>query len=289
LAPDAEIHRKSRVADLAPKTLSRQETIMIRIAVLVGGGISYAAFLAAFLYLVGFLAGVGVPKNINSEQGTAIGAALFANSLLIGLFALQHAVMARDAFKHRWTRIVPDALERSLFVVAASLVLGLIFWQWRAIPIVVWDLPQLWLRVIVWSLFTAGIGIVLYTSFLIDHFDLFGLRQTWLYFRKCRYTHVPFSARSLYRTVRHPMMVGFLLMLWCVPTMTIGQLQFASLMTIYILAGVQMEERSLLRKLGAEYQQYHRRVPMLIPIPSNWRKAKPTDLLDEAMPEGTIK
>jgi len=211
---------------------------MKRTVILLCGVLAYAGFLAAFLYLMAFMAGTGVPKGIDSGEAGSLGPAILINALLVGLFGLQHAVMARDAFKARWTRIVPESLERSLFVMAASLVLAVMFWQWRAIPAVVWEVPSPWLRGAVWCLFGTGIGIVLYTSFLIDHFDLFGLRQVWLHFCGRPYTHVPFSVRSLYKVVRHPMMVGFLLTLWCAPTMTLGHFQFAVMMTAYILVGV---------------------------------------------------
>lgn len=258
---------------------------MNRTLVLAGGVAAYAGFLAVFLYLTAFMAGLGVPKSIDSGGAGSLGWGVLINSLLLGLFAVQHAVMARDAFKARWTRIVPEPLERSTFVVAASLVLALLFWQWRAIPGEVWSVQSPPLRYALWCLFATGIGTVLYTSFLIDHFDLFGLRQVWLYFRGRPYTHVPFSARSLYKVVRHPMMVGFLLTLWCVPRMTWGHLQFSALMTAYILVGVHMEERSLSRKLGADYLRYRQGTPMLIPIPRRWRfwRASPTGTL---LPEG---
>jgi methanethiol S-methyltransferase len=244
---------------------------MNRIFVLLGGLVAYVAFLVSFLYLMAFTAGVGVPKGIDTGDAGSLGRAMLINVLLTGIFALQHAVMARDAFKSRWKRIVPPALERSAFVLAASLVLGLVFWQWQAIPAVVWDIQVSWLRAAIWGLFLLGIATILYTSFLIDHFDLFGLRQVWLHYRGRPYTHVPFSARSLYRWVRHPMMAGFLLTLWSAPTMTVGHLQFALLMTAYILVGIHMEERSLVRKLGKEYGEYREHTPMLIPLPLSWR------------------
>jgi len=223
---------------------------MKQTVVLAGGIVAYVAFVASFSYLMAFMAGVGVPKGVDSGQVGSLGQSILINALLVGLFGLQHAVMARDWFKARWTRIVPEPLERSVFVVAASLILGLLFWQWQAIPALVWDIDTPWLRGILWCLFACGIGTVLYTSFLIDHFDLFGLRQVWLYFRGRPYTPVPYTVRSLYKVVRHPMMDGILLTLWCVPTMSLGHLLLAVLMTAYVLVGVHMEERSLVRRLG---------------------------------------
>ncbi|MCH5377961.1 MAG: isoprenylcysteine carboxylmethyltransferase family protein, partial [Planctomycetes bacterium] len=193
---------------------------MNRFVTLLCGVLAYAGFLAAFLYLTAFMAGTAVPKGIDSGQAGSLGWAMLINAMLVGLFGLQHAVMARDTFKERWTRIVPEPLERSGFVLAASLVLALLFWQWQPIPALVWDVESEWLRTAIWCLFATGIATVLYTSFLIDHFDLFGLRQVWLQFRGRPYTPVPFSVRSLYKLVRHPMMIGFLLTFYCVPTMT---------------------------------------------------------------------
>jgi methanethiol S-methyltransferase len=260
---------------------------MQRTFVLFGGLVAYLAFLISFVYLMAFMAGIEAPKGIDTGTVSARDWALSINALLISLFALQHAVMARPAFKSRWTRIVPPALERSLFVLAASLVLGLLFWQWRPVPVVVWDVQTVWLRAVIWCLFVAGIGTVLYTSFVIDHFDLFGLRQVWLHYLGRPYTHVPFSVRSLYRWVRHPMMLGFLVTLWSAPTMTLGHLQFALLMTAYIVVGVHMEERTLARNLGEEYREYCQCTPMLIPLPFRWRSRRARGRVPMA-PEGNV-
>ena len=238
---------------------------MRRTIILLGGILAYLIFLVSFLYLFAFMAGVVVPKNVDSGTTGAIGLALAINILLLGMFACQHALMARDTFKTWVTKWVPEPLERSVFVVAASTVLACLYWFWQPIPAVVWDVPLPWLRAVMWSVFAAGFLLVLYTSFLIDHFDLFGLRQAWLYYQGRPYTPVPFSARSLYRYVRHPMMLGLLLTFWSIPTMTWGHFLFSTMMTGYIAVGIRMEERSLLRKLGEEYRSYHDRTPMLIP------------------------
>jgi methanethiol S-methyltransferase len=235
------------------------------IAILACGTLAYLVFLVSFLYLFAFMAGMGVPKSVDTGTPGAIGPAIAINMLLLAMFAGQHAVMARDTFKIWLTRWIPEPLERSVFVVAASSALGILYWLWQPIPVVIWDVPLPWLRAVMWSVFAAGFLLVLYTSFLIDHFDLFGLRQVWLHFRGRPYTPVPFRARSLYRYMRHPMMLGLLLTFWSVPTMTWGHLLFSMLMTGYIAVGIRMEERSLLRKLGEDYRSYRECTPMLIP------------------------
>jgi methanethiol S-methyltransferase len=238
---------------------------MHRTTILACGIVSYLIFLTSFLYLFAFMAGIAVPKTVDTGAPGTNGRAIVINLLLLGLFACQHAVMARDTFKSWLTKWIPEPLERSFFVVAASSALGMLYWLWQPIPAVVWDVPLPWLRAVMWSVFGAGFVLVLYTSFLIDHFDLFGLRQVWLHFRGRPYTPVPFSARSFYKHMRHPMMLGLLLTFWSVPTMTWGHLLFSTLMTGYIAIGIRMEERSLLRKLGDDYRSYHQRTPMLVP------------------------
>ena len=238
---------------------------MRRTTVLICGVIAYAAFLIAFLYLVAFMAGVAVPKAIDSGASGSPLQAVLANVLLLGLFALQHTVMARDAFKQWWTKLVPVPLERSVFVIATSLVLGLIYWLWQPILTIAWEIQQPWLRGVLWCGFVTGAAIVLYSTFLVNHFDLFGLRQVWLHFRGSPYTHPPFTVRSLYKYVRHPMMFGILMTLWSIPTMTWGHLLFSATVTGYILFGIHMEERGLLRNLGADYARYRELTPVLIP------------------------
>lgn len=238
---------------------------MRRTMILACGIFAYLAFLVSFLYLFAFMAGIVVPKTIDSGGAGALIPAIAVNTLLLATFALQHGVMARDGFKSWLTKWVPEPLERSAFVIAASSVLGLLYWLWQPIPAVVWDVQLPWLRGAMWSVFAAGILLVLYTSFLIDHFDLFGLRQVWLYYRGQPYTPIPFSAHSLYTYVRHPMMLGLLLVFWSVPTMSWGHVLFSALMTGYVVVGIHMEERSLVRKLGDEYRCYRERTSMLIP------------------------
>lgn len=238
---------------------------MRRVAILACGMFAYLCFQVSFLYLYAFMAGLGVPKTVDSGPGQTLAPAILINVFLLALFALQHGVMARDAFKAWLTKWLPEPLERSVFVIAASSVLGLVYWLWQPIPAIVWDVQLPWLRAVMWSVFVAGLLLVLYTSFLIDHFDLFGLRQVWLFYRGRPYTPPPFSARSLYKFVRHPMMLGLLLSFWSVPTMTWGHALFSALMTGYIVVGIQMEERSLARKLGEDYRRYREGTSMLVP------------------------
>ena len=238
---------------------------MRRIAILACGISAYLTFQVSFLYLFAFMAGIVVPKTLDSGQAGPLAPAIAVNTLLLAKFAVQHGVMARDAFKSRLTKCVPEPLERSVFVIAASSVLGLVYWLWQPIPAVLWDVQLSWLRGGMWSVFVAGLLLVLYTSFLIDHFDLFGLRQVWLYYRGRPYTPPRFSARSLYKYVRHPMMLGLLLAFWSVPTMTWGHALFSALMTGYIVVGIHMEERSLVRKLGEDYRRYREGTSMLVP------------------------
>ncbi len=246
---------------------------MKRTLILLYGIIVYILFLATFLYAIGFVDDLLVPKTIDSGVEGPVGTAILVNVLLLGLFGLQHSIMARPAFKRRWTRIVPPAAERATFVLATCLLLGLIFWQWRPISsVVIWDAHQPVLRAALFGLSIAGWLIVLYATFLIDHFDLFGLRQVILHFRGIKYTHKPFAERSLYRVVRHPLMVGFLIAFWSAPTMTAGGLLFAAVVTAWVLIALQLEERDLVGHLGEAYVQYQQRTPMLMPWPKKSKK-----------------
>jgi protein-S-isoprenylcysteine O-methyltransferase Ste14 len=238
---------------------------MRRIAILVCGIFAYLTFQISFLYLFAFMAGFAVPKTVDSGQAGPLAPAIIVNTMLLAMFAVQHGVMARDTFKSWLTKWVPEPLERSVFVVAASSVLGLVYWLWQPIPAVLWDIQLPWLRGVLWFVFFASLLLVLYTSFLIDHFDLFGLRQVWLSFRGQPYAPPPFSARSLYKYVRHPMMLGLLMAFWSVSTMTWGHALFSALMTGYIVVGIHMEERSLVRKLGEDYCRYRKGTSMLLP------------------------
>jgi methanethiol S-methyltransferase len=229
------------------------------------GAMCYAVFLVAFLYAIGFVGGFVVPRTVDHGVQASTGEALVVNVLLLGLFALQHSVMARPAFKSWWTRLVPRTVERSTYVLLASLVLLLLFWQWRAIPVILWDVAWLPGRVALWVLFAAGWVLVLVSTFLINHFDLFGLRQVYLAWKRKPYSDVEFHESLLYRLVRHPLMLGFMVAFWATPTMTAGHLLFAVVTTAYMLIAIQLEERDLNALLGEGYRDYRNRVPMLVP------------------------
>lgn len=238
---------------------------MRRLSVLAYGVVSYAAFLGSFLYAIGFVGDFAVPKSIDSAPDGPIGLALAVNTALLGVFSLQHSVMARPAFKRWWTRFVPEPVERSTYVLFASLALCLLYWQWRPMGGIIWNVESTAGQVVLYSLCAVGWFTVLVATFLINHFDLFGLRQVWLYWRGRPYTDLPFRTPGLYRFVRHPLYVGFLMGFWATPTMTVAHLLFALGTTGYILVAIQLEERDLVAFLGADYADYRRRVPMLVP------------------------
>jgi protein-S-isoprenylcysteine O-methyltransferase Ste14 len=225
----------------------------------------YLVFFGTFLYAIGFIGGFAVPTTLDAEATGPLGIALAVNLALLGLFAVQHSVMARRWFKERWTRIVPPPLERSTYVLLSSLALILMFWQWRPLGGVVWSVEDPVGRAVLWSLFAFGFGLVLVSTFLINHFDLFGLRQVWLALLDRPYEHLSFGTPGPYRLVRHPLYVGWLFAFWCTPRMTAAHLLFALATTAYILIAIQFEERDLVREHGASYEEYRRRVPMLIP------------------------
>jgi protein-S-isoprenylcysteine O-methyltransferase Ste14 len=242
-----------------------------RVLVFVYAVVAYLAFLASMLYLIAFVGDLWVPRSVDTGPEAPLLEAAAINVLLVALFAIQHTVMARPAFKSWWTRLVPRAAERSTFVLAASALVGLICWQWRPIPGALWEVNTPVAQALLWGLFFVGWGVLFYASFLIDHFDLFGLRQGYLYLIGKPYTHPPLKTVSLYKWVRHPLMLGILVGVWSIPTMTYGHLLFAGLITAYVLVGIQFEERDLRRHLGAGYEQYRRETPMLIPV--RWRRA----------------
>ena len=226
--------------------------------------LSYAAFLASFLYVVGFVGNCIVPKSIDAGGSAKLGEAIVVNLLLLGTFAIQHSIMARPAFKRWWAGVFPVACQRSTYVLLSSLILLLLFWQWRPIPIPVWRIDG-----IAGGLLTGvqwlGWLIVLASTFMIDHFDLSGLRQAFYALRGADAPGPSFKTPLLYKLVRHPLMLGLLLAFWATPEMTAGHLLFAIVNTAYILIGLQFEERDLIAQFGTTYQQYRRRVPMLLP------------------------
>ena len=237
---------------------------MGRITAFVYGIVCYVAFLVTFLYAVGFLGNFGVPKSIDSAAKIPFGQALAMNVALLGLFAVQHSVMARQWFKSAWTRIVPVPVERSTYVLFSSAALIVLFWKWQPMGGAIWNVESSAGRMIVNGLFAIGWLTVLATTFLIDHFDLFGLSQVWTYLRKRAYKAPGFRTPGVYRFVRHPLYVGWLLVFWSAPKMTAAHLVFAILTTAYILVAIQFEERDLARMHG-EYAEYRRRVPMIVP------------------------
>ena len=239
---------------------------MNRTVAFVYGLAAYAVFLVTFLYAIGFVENVVVPKSVDSGLDGPGGQALVVNILLLGLFGLQHSVMARPQFKRWWTRSVPPAVERSTFVLLASLLLGLMMWQWRPMSSIVWHMGQSVGRAALIALSYGGWLLVLYGTFIIDHFDLFGLRQVFLHLRGIPYTQPPFVERSVYKLIRHPLMLGFIIAFWAAPTMTQGRLLFAVVATAYILVGIRLEERDLLAMLGEDYRLYRMRTPMLLPF-----------------------
>jgi len=231
------------------------------------GAVCYLAFVVAFLYAVGFVGAIVVPRTIDRGIAAPITEALAINVALLGVFAVQHSVMARPGFKRWWTRIVPQSIERSTYVLLSSAALLLLYWQWRSMPAVIWDVRQPAARLALWALFWVGWATVFAASFMVNHFDLFGLRQVYLAWRGKPYTDIGFRTRLLYRVVRHPLMLGFFIAFWATPTMTAAHLLFAVATTGYILIAVQLEERDLLATLGDQYRDYRRQVPMLLPIP----------------------
>lgn len=238
---------------------------MQRFLVFLYGAVAYVLFLITFLYAIGFVGNIGVPKAIDSGTPGDIWSAVGINCLLLTLFAVQHTIMARPGFKAWWTRIVPKPIERSTFVLFTCAVLGLMYWQWRPLPDPIWQITDPAGQAVMWALFALGFGIVLLSTFLINHFDLFGLRQVWMHLLAKAPAPVKFRMTSLYRYVRHPLMLGFLIAFWATPYMSMGHLLFSIMTTGYILAGIQFEERDLVKVHGEDYLDYRRRVPMLLP------------------------
>lgn len=241
------------------------------------GALAYALFLVTFLYAIGFVAGVFVPKHIDSGATGATATALAINLALLGLFALQHSGMARPGFKRWWTRLVPAPIERSTYVLVSSLVLLLLFWLWQPLPQAVWHIASEPARLAVYGLSALGWLLVLTGSFLINHFELFGLQQVWQVGRQAPPSgEHGFVVRAAYRIVRHPLMLGFLVAFWAAPTMSVGHLLFALATTGYIVVAVKfLEERDLVAAFGDSYRDYQRRVPMLLPLPKRTEPASP--------------
>jgi protein-S-isoprenylcysteine O-methyltransferase Ste14 len=226
---------------------------------------AYLMFLAVYAYLAAFVGGFLIPRTIDGPVVSPTLPATVVNLLLVAVFAVQHSVMARPAFKRLWTRLVPTAIERSTYLVLANLVTLLLIWQWQPMGAVVWDVRQPLARTTLWVLFAAGWLAVPLVTLLINHFDLFGLRQVWLYFQGKPYTSLPFRTPLAYAHVRHPLYLGWALAFWATPTMTAGHLLFAGAMTVYMMAAAVVEERDLVGHFGAAYSKYRKQVPMFVP------------------------
>lgn len=229
------------------------------------GIVVYALFLVTFVYAIGFVEGLVVPKGIDDGPETAVGVAIVVNLVLLTVFAVQHSVMARPAFKRWWTRFVPRPVERTTYVLFATAALALLLWQWRPIPEVVWNVEAQPWRGLVYAVSFGGWGLLLLSTFQIDHFHLFGLQQVTRHLRGKEQTNPPFHTPVLYRLVRHPLMLGFLIAFWAAPTMTAGHLLFSVATTGYILIALQLEERDLEAAFGDRYRRYREEVPMLVP------------------------
>ena len=252
---------------------------MKKIIFLLYGVLAYIIFFGTFCYAVGFVNTLFVPKHIDSVPQSPLGYALLINAGFLSLFALQHSIMARPAFKRWWTKFVPEPIERSTYVLFASVCLLLLFWFWQPMGGVIWQVESETFQIILISLSLLGFGIVLVSTFLINHFDLFGLRQVWSYFIGKPYEPLPFRTPFFYKYVRHPLYLGFMIAFWATPIMTAAHLFFAVMTTGYMLTAIQFEENDLIKHFGGKYVEYRRMAPMLIPFTRRTKNKK------ERMPE----
>lgn len=248
-----------------------------RITFFVYGSVSYLIFFGTFLYALAFVGNFGVPTALDGAPRGPFAQAFAIDLILLTVFAVQHSVMARKWFKDWWTQIVPKPLERSTYVLFSSVALILLLWQWRPLGGVVWSIDDPFGRLLLRGLFFFGWGLVLVATFLINHFDLFGLRQVWLYLLGRPYTTLNFGTPGPYRLVRHPLYVGWLFAFWATPTMTLAHLLFSIATTAYILIAIQLEERDLVREHGDSYDSYRRAVPMLIPFTRRRQNTQTTE------------
>ena len=257
----------STISIKEPIFLLKEFDPMTKILIFIYGVVSYLIFFGAFLYAIVFVGNLFVPKTVDTGEKTVFGTALVINVVLLGIFAVQHSLMARPAFKRWITKIIPQAAERSTYVLLSSLALILLFWQWRPMNDIVWSVSNTIGSYTLWVLFFIGWGTVLLSTVLINHFDLFGLRQVYLNLKGEEYTNLGFGRPVLYGIIRHPIMLGFIIAFWATPVMSTGHLVFAIATTAYILVGIQLEERDMVASQGEEYEKYRREVSMLFPIP----------------------
>ena len=243
------------------------------IIALIYGVFSYAIAMASLVYGIGFIGNILVPKSIDSPATGGVTEAIVVNLLLLGVFAVQHSVMARPGFKEAWTRLVPKTVERSTYVLISGLLLAGVYWHWQPINATVWSVENPVGRIALYTLYGLGWVILVSSTFMINHFDLFGLRQVYLRLKNAPYTPLPFVQVAFYKFVRHPIMLGFLVIFWSAPTMSAGHLLFAAASTGYIFIGIFLEERDLRRTIGAPYEQYRREAAMILPLP----RRKPDD------------
>jgi methanethiol S-methyltransferase len=247
---------------------------MAGLAAFLYGVIAYLVFLVSNLYAIGFVGNIFVPNSIDSGEPAPVAEALIINMLLLGLFAIQHSVMARQGFKRWWTRFVPASIERSTYVLSASLVLLALYWLWQPIPSLVWAVSNPIAVAIINAVFWFGWGMLIVSTFLISHFELFGLSQVFARLRNRELPPPVFTTPFLYRRVRHPLYLGFLLAFWGTPAMTVGHLLFAGATTAYILIAIPLEERDLIHFFGDHYRRYRKEVAMLIPLPKRHKPAE---------------
>lgn len=239
---------------------------MKKILFLIYGVVCYFIFFGTYCYAVGFVTNLIVRSGLDSKPSTSIATALLINLGMLVLFALQHSIMARPSFKRRWTTIIPEPLERSTYVLLSSICMILLFAYWQPMGGIVWSVDSATGYWILTAISLLGFGIVLISTFLINHFDLFGLRQVWMFFRGQQYTQLPFKTPFFYQYVRHPLYLGWMIAFWAAPTMTVAHFLFAAVCTAYMLTAIRFEERDLIRVFGEKYIQYRQNAPMLIPF-----------------------
>ncbi len=237
----------------------------MRALVFLYGLLSYFLFFGAFVYLIAFVGDIYAPKTLSSKAVMDMGQALQIDIGLLLLWAVQHSFMARDGFKKAIEKMVPHHVERSTYVLVSTLVLAILMFYWQPIDGVIWQVETALYQMVIWGLFAFGWVLVLVSTFLTNHFDLFGLRQTWLHFVKKTYTDIRFTERLIYKWIRHPMMLGILIAFWAVPTMTMGHLVFSIGMSLYVVVGIYFEERAMVKTIGEPYEEYQKRTSKILP------------------------